>query len=305
MQSPASPAASPARSRTLAHLAMLLYALLIAGSFSFGAVAAPHLDPAALNAVRFVGAAVLMGALYLADPRASRRVPPALWRFAVLGGLMAVYFVLMFVALRITDPVSTSAVFTLIPLMAAGFGYVVLAQRTGGIVWLSLVIAAVGALWVIFRADPARLLAFEIGRGEAIFFLGCACQALYAPLVRRLNRGESVFEFTVWTIAACALGLTVVALPQIVATDWAALDMTVWLAIAYLAIGSSALSFLLLQYASINLPAAKVFPYAYLIPSIVILLEAAMGNGWANPIVAVGALITAIGLAIMIMAKDE
>ena len=41
----------------------------------------------------------------------------------ILGGLLAGYFILMFEALRLTDPVSTGAVFTLTPIMSAGFGW--------------------------------------------------------------------------------------------------------------------------------------------------------------------------------------
>ena len=291
--------------RMRAHLAMLAYAVLIAGSFSFGALAAPHVEPAALNAVRFLAATLLMGGILWLRPGARRRIPPALWRFLLLGSLMAAYFVLMFVALRITDPVSTSAVFTLIPMMTAVFGYLLLGQRTRGLVWASLVISAVGALWVIFRADLARALAFEVGRGEALFFVGCVCQALYAPLVRRLNRGEGVFEFTVWTLAGCTACLALFALPDIAATDWAGLGWTVWLAIAYLTVCSTALSFLLLQYASMHLPAAKVFPYGYLIPSIVIVIEAMLGHGWASAAVAAGAVVTVLGLVIMVSTPDR
>ncbi len=48
------------------HLAMLLFALLISGSFTFGGIIAPLVDPAAMNAVRFVVATVLMGAVITA-----------------------------------------------------------------------------------------------------------------------------------------------------------------------------------------------------------------------------------------------
>ena len=287
-----------------AHLAMLAYAAMIAGSFSLGALAAPHLEPAVLNAIRTGAAALLMGAILWLRPGALRRIPPAPWRFLVLGGLMAAYFVLMFMALRITDPVSTSAVFTLIPIMAAVFGFFLLGHRTRGVAWASLIVSAVGALWVIFRADLGRVLAFEIGQGEALFFVGCICQALYAPLVRRFNRGESAFESTVWTLFGCAICLLPFALPDLAATDWSGVGWTVWMAIAYLTICSTALSFLLLQYGSMRLPAAKVFPYSYLIPSFVILIEAMLGHGWAPAIVAVGAAITVMGLVIMMSTRD-
>lgn len=292
-----------ARTRFLAHLAMLGYALLIAGSFSFGSLAAPHMPSAVLNMVRFVAATILMGAV-LAGSGGSLRVPAAPWRFLLLGALMAAYFVLMFVALRLTDPVSTSAVFTLIPLLAAVFGFFILGQRTRLVVWAGLLIAAFGALWVIFRADLARALAFRVGEGEAIFFVGCVCQALYAPLVRLLNRGESILEFTVWTLAACTICVSVFGIPQLGAVDWAGLDSVVWLAIAYLTVAATAISFFLLQYGSMHLPAAKVFPYGYLIPSFVILIEATLGHGWAAGIVAIGAVISVLGLAVLLLARD-
>ncbi len=295
--------AESVRTRAIAHAAMLGYALLIAGSFSFGSLAAPHIPPAVLTMVRFVAATMLMGgALVLSGGRLA--VPKAPWRFLLLGGLMGAYFVLMFVALRLTDPVSTSAVFTLIPLLAAVFGLLILGQRTRPVVWAGLVIAAFGALWVIFRADLARALAFEIGEGEAIFFVGCVCQALYAPFVRLLNRGESVLIFTVWTLAACTICVSVFAIPQIGEVDWAGLGAVVWLAIAYLTVASTAISFFLLQYGSMHLPAAKVFPYGYLIPSFVIVIEAVLGHGWTAGIVAVGAVISTVGLVILLLAPD-
>lgn len=287
-----------------AHLAMLAYAMIIAGSFSFGALAAPHMPPAVLNVVRALAATILMAGL--ANALGTRlRFPKAPWRFLVLGGLMGAYFVLMFKALRITDPVSTGAVFTLIPLLAAVFGWFILRQRTRPVVWLGLVIAAFGALWVIFRADLARALAFEVGTGEMIFFLGCIFQALYAPMVRLLNRGESVLEFTVWTLAGCTVAVAAFAVPEIAQVQWASLGATVWLALAYLTIGSTAISFFLLQYGSIHLPAAKVFPYGYLIPSFVILLEALLGHGWAAPAVAIGAAITVAGLVLLLFTRDD
>ena len=41
------------REKLLGHLAMLLFAALIAGSFSLGHKAAPHIGAAALNAISF------------------------------------------------------------------------------------------------------------------------------------------------------------------------------------------------------------------------------------------------------------
>lgn len=300
-------AQSPGHTRRaifLAHLAMLAYALLIAGSFSFGALAAPHVPPTVLNALRFLAASVLMGFMLLASQRRVQ-MPSSLWRFLILGGLMAVYFVLMFVALRITDPVSTGAVFTLIPFMSAVFGWFLLKQKTRAAVWLGLLIAAIGALWVIFGGNAARAMDFRIGKGEAIFLVGCACQALYAPMVRLLSRGESILEFTVWTLVGCTVCLLPFALPELAQTDWSSLGWQVWLAIAYLVVGATAVSFYLLQYGSMHLPASKLFAYAYLTPSFVILLEILLGHGFPPLAITVGAAITCLGLVVIVSTPDK
>ena len=45
------------------HLAMLLFSMLVAGSFALGALAANEITPSALNAVRFWIATVIIGAV--------------------------------------------------------------------------------------------------------------------------------------------------------------------------------------------------------------------------------------------------
>lgn len=293
------------RQKLLGHLAMLLFAALVAGSFSFGAMAAPHVGPAALNILRFVLGTVVMGAAALALLKGGVPAPRAPWRYAVLGGLMAVFFITMFVALRITDPVSTGAVFTLMPLMAAGFGYLFLGQVPRGTVIASLIFAGLGAVWVIFGGSVKAILAFDIGRGELIFLVGAACHAAYAPLVRRLNRGEPVVAFTFWTVVATGLWIGVYGAREIMETDWTALPVVVWLAILYLSIFTTAGTFFLVQFATMRLPASKVLAYNYLTPTIIILYEGLLGHGWAGLSVVAGALVTVLGLAVMALAPDS
>jgi drug/metabolite transporter (DMT)-like permease len=280
------------------HAAMFAFAVVISGSFTLGKQAAPHLDSAALNAVRFALAGCLIAPLALRKLRREHLNAP--WRYPVLGGTFACYFFLMFVALRLTDPVSTAAIFTLTPLMSAVFGWMLLRQVTTPRIALSLVIAGLGAIWVIFRADLDRILAFDLGRGEIIFLFGCAAHAFYTPLVRRLNRGEPVVVFTFGTIVAGTVLLALVGAPAIATTDWAALPSIVWITIAYLAVFATAGSFLMVQYATLRLPSSKVMAYGYLVPSFVIMWEGAAGHGWVAPLVLLGAAATVLGLLILL-----
>jgi drug/metabolite transporter (DMT)-like permease len=286
------------------HLAMLLFSALVAGSFALGTRIANDIDPVALTVIRFVLAgAILAPLVVLTPPGARTRDFVAPWRFLILGGLLAAYFILMFEGLKTAAPISASAVFTLTPMLAAGFGWLLMRQRTTPRIALALAIGAMGALWVVFRADLSALLAFDIGRGEAIYFLGCIAHALYAPLVTRLNRGESPLAFTFGMLLGAIAAMLVYGGDRVMATDWAALPPLVWVGIGYLAVFASASTFVLLQFAALRLPAAKVMAYTYLTPSWVILWELALGGTAPPPLILAGVGLSA--LALILLLKEE
>lgn len=284
------------------HGAMLLFSVLVAGSFSLGSMAAPLIEPAALNALRFLIASVIIGTLVFFGPGIKREHLDAPWRYLMMGGLFAIYFVLMFEGLKLAPAVSTSAVFTLTPVMSAGFGWLLLRQITTPRMAIALTLAAVGAVWVIFRGDINAILAFNIGKGETIFFFGCIAHAIYTPLVRKLNRGEPTLIFTFGTLLAGFVILSIYGAKDILTTDWTALPAIVWITILYVSIFASATTFFLLQYATFRLPSAKVMAYTYLVPAWVIVWEAAMGNGFVGITVLAGVGLTV--LALLMLLKD-
>lgn len=279
---------------------MLCFSALVAGSFSLGSLAANEIAPAALNAARFVLAACVIGAAVLATGGMTRAALSAPWRYVVLGGLFSVYFVLMFEGLKTAPPVSAAAVFTLTPLMSGVFGWLLLRQITTPRMAAALAIGGTGALWVIFRADVAALLAFEVGRGEVIYFVGCVSHAIYTPMVRKLNRGEPAVVFTFGMLVAGAVLISVYGWRDIIATDWAALPGIVWITLIYIALFASAATFVLLQFATMRLPSAKVMAYTYLTPSWVIGWEVALGNGVPPALVLGGIVLTIIALSLLL-----
>lgn len=285
------------------HLAMLAFSALVAGSFSLGSMAAPFVDPAALTVLRFALSGALVGVAALATtgiPRSTWRAP---WRYLVLGALLAAYFVLMFEGLKTAKAVPAAAVFTLTPIMAAGFGWLVLRQITTARMAVALALGAFGALWVIFRADIAAAMRFEIGRGEAIYFIGCVSHAFYAPMVKKLNRGEPAVVFSFGVMAAGFLLLALWGGRTVWQTDWAAMPRIVWICLIYVSVAASALTFVLLQYAALRMPSAKVMAYTYLVPAWVILWEIALGRTPPPAMVLVGVGLTVAALVMLL--KDE
>ena len=201
------------REKLKGHLAMLLFAVLIAGSFSFGGLAARFMDAEPLMLWRYIMTIAVMAALAFGFFRVPATLPKEPWRFLLLGGLIAVYMLTMFMALEFTSPVATGAVFTLMPLLSAAFALPVLGQKTRPGVLSGLIIAAAGAIWVIFRGDIDAILSFDVGAGEMIFFIGVVGHALYVPLIRRFDRGEPAVAFGFWvTVGATLPSFTLAAL---------------------------------------------------------------------------------------------
>jgi len=285
------------------HLAMLGFSVLVAGSFSFGSIIANDISPIALTAVRFILAAVVIGIIAIATGSITRAALKSPWRYLVLGGVFAIYFVLMFEGLKTATPVSTVAIFTLIPAASAIAGFVILGQIVSFRIVAALIIGALGALWVIFRADIQLLSTFSIGRGELIFFVGCIAHALMPILFRLLNRGENPLMVTFGLLISGAIILCIVGAREIIETDWIGLPTIVWIVIFYVSICASAVTFVLLQFASMHLPAMNVMAYTYLTPIWVLAWELLLGHS-VPPLWVLGGVFLAV-VSVTLLLKES
>lgn len=302
----------PSRSEALrGHAAMLAFSAAVSGSFSLGSMVANDIAPTALTSVRFLLAAMVLGVLVVLLPgqgRGRRRGYTradfaAPWRYVILAVLYGGYFILMFEGLKTALPVAAGAVFTLTPLMAAAFAWPLLAQRLTPRISLALLIGGMGAVWVIFRGDVQALLRFEIGAGEGIYFLGCILHALYAPMLKKLNRGESAMVTASMVTLVGFFVVTAYGWRDMLATDWVALPVLVWVGLAYLVIFATAFAASALQYAAQRLPSSKVMAYTYVTPVWIILWEAALRHGIPGGVVVPGIALIVVALLLLLRAE--
>lgn len=287
------------------HFFMLAFSFGIAGSFSLGGMVANLIDPFSLTAARFFLSSILIGLIVYFGTNLKREYILGSWRYFVAGGLMALYFVLMFFALQTTSAVSTSTVFTLTPLLSGLFGWILLRQRMTKRMALALGIGAVGAVWVIFKADFNAILEFRVGQGEIIFFFGCLAHAFYTPFLRYANRGEPPQVFVLGMVTTGTLFLLVFGWGDIRATNWMELSSLVWITIIYITLIATILTFFAVSYASMRLPSAKVMAYTYLTPSWVILWEFALGKGLPSLPIMLGVATTIIALLLLLRNDHE
>ena len=288
----------------LGHLAMLTFSLLVSVSFTLGSIVANDIDPVVITSVRFVIAAMFILVIFVVSRNTSLSDLKNPQRFLILGGMISIYFVTMFEGLKTAEPISMSVVFTFTPLMAGVFDFLISKRRLSVWAWLSVILGGLGALYIIFDGNLNRFLRLQIGYGEGLFFIGCACHALYAASIPKLNRGEAPLSQTFGTLVGATLILNVIGFNRMVATDWYSLNSIVFLTFLYLAIFATSATFFLIQFAAIRLSSLKVMAYTYAVPFWVTLLQAILEKAAITMDLLVGGTAIFLSLSLLLVNKE-
>jgi len=292
-QGGASPA--PAEVRR-AHLAMVALGLLVSTSYSVGALLAPTIAPIPLTFMRFVLASGVFAVVMVASRTPFTLDRGLVFRAGVVGLIFVAFFVSMFKALETVTPLSTGAIFALVPLLSAAIGWLVLGRRLSPAALLLLVVAGLGAVWVVFGGSLARLRALALGHGELVYFLGCIAYAAYPTFLQKTARGDPPVRLTFLSFLAAVVLLLLWDAPGILATRWTELAGWQWLGLIWLAAVPTSITFYLLQYASLRLTPAKVMAYTYLTPAGVMVIESLLGHGLPGLSVMAGIAVTLAAL---------
>lgn len=263
-----------------AHTKMVLATVLIATAFPVVASVAGELDSVLLTLLRFGLASVLfLPLVLLRHGRAALPSASALARYGTLSLLNVAFFTLMFEAMRTTSAVNTGALVTFGPGFSALFAFVLVRERLGRGRLAALLAGMLGALWVVFRGDPARVLALDLAVGDGYFVVGTASFGLYAVLVKRLHRGEPMAVMTLWTLITGTGWLLLAGGGELARLDWGAVAPRVYAALAYLALFTTLITFSLTQSAVTVIGPTRTMAYNYVNPSLVALLAWLLGDG--------------------------
>lgn len=285
-----------------AHGKVLLFTLLISLSFPIGSALTAALDPLVVTWVRYLLAALCFVVL-LAGQR--KLVLPSwrdLGRYTLICLPALCYFVAMFVALKETSALDASALYTTVPLISALASILIMRRSINLLMGLALLGGMVGAALIIFRGDLTQVASLSLTPSNRLYLLGCVAMALNLILVKRCYRGESFVHLTCWTLICGSVLLTLVTAPRLLAVDWYAVSLPLWLGMGYLALFATALSFFLFQQGSVALQPEQVSAYTYLIPVLVLLCDQLLGAwvpwqqvGWgvAGVLVTMGVMVCA------------
>ena len=282
---------------------MFLFSLFVTGSFIFGKLYAEVIEPELLTFYRFLFGALILGSYLVYSKNLSRSILFRPWRYLVLGGIYSVYFVFMFIALRYTSTISTSAIFALMPFSTLILDSLLFNKKSKPLIWLALGLSSFGALFIVFDGSLQNALKFKMDYGELIFLIGTIVYSSYALLQPRLNNSEHLLITTFGVLIAGTLivGSTLVIQGESFTPDTISLGLI--LLVIYLAIFASIGTILCLNYASNKIPGTNVMAYSLLIPFWVLLVESFGNEGLAPAYTYIG--IVPIGMGLIFLYQNS
>lgn len=280
------------------HLLMILCAVLVSGSFPVGAVITRDLDPAALTLVRFALASLLFAPIvwYHCGLAVS---PAAFLRYSIISAVLVIFFWCMFLSLRYTSALNTSAIFTLVPSFSGIYALILNRERLGKVRLGALLLGITGALWIIFKGNWKLFTSLAWNKGDIIFLAGCLVMGLYTPLVQKLHRGEPMVKMAFWVTLSGTLWLILPGGTKLMALNLSEIQTEVWAGIAYLAVFSTIITFFLTQYCTLFIGPTRAMAYSYLYPGLVVLIDLIFKGVWPGSGILPGIAIVLIAMLVV------
>ncbi len=283
----------------LVHSLMVFAAIIVSGSFTVGEAITHGLDPAILLLVRYVVAVLCLAPFILWRYRHFRPSLGQLAGYSMVSASTVGFFWCMFAALRSTSAINTSIIFTLVPGISGIYSALFLGERLGRHRLFALFCGMVGALWVIFRGDMARLLALDVNQGDLLFLAGCFLMAAYTPLVKTFHRQESMVAMTFWVLVTGLAWLLLLSLPKLADVQWQEVSSKVWAGIIYLAVLSTIVTFYLTHISTLHLGPTRVMAYSYFYPAFVLVINWLFGKGLPPAVILPGVLVVSLATIVL------
>jgi drug/metabolite transporter (DMT)-like permease len=261
----------------LTDLALVLMTLIWSVNFSIVKYGTRLVDPLAYNGVRVSLAAVTLVLIVVVSRTGwpSRRVTFVLLALGALGnGLYQLFFVEGIARTRAGDAALLTAAS---PGLVALIGRIRGTERVGARALGGIGLSMLGIGLVVFgtahgQAQHATLL------GDFLILCGSLCWAIYTVLLKPHTHDIGGVQLSALTMLGGAVPLLIVAAPGIVRTDWSAMPLSGWGAVAYSGIGALVIAYLFWYRGVRVLGPTRTATYSNLQPALGVFLAWALLN---------------------------
>lgn len=173
-------------SRPFVYALLALVMLIWAGNSIVARAAHMMIPPFSLAFGRWIGASAILLPFAWRKIAADWPLVRQHWRSILLLGVIGVglFNAFLYTGLHYTTASNGLLIQAMLPALVLAFDALIFRTRPGRAQMAGVAIAAAGVVVIVFRADPATLLALRFGPGDALILCGVAAWSLYTALLR-------------------------------------------------------------------------------------------------------------------------
>ena len=284
--------------RILAHLALLVVALVYGGNYLVAKGLMPDLiGPSGFIVLRVTGALVLFALLLPFNrERVAREDLPRLVFCGITG--VGINMLLFFNGLNATSPVNASLIMTVNPILVLIASALVLGQPIVRRRLLGVILGGIGAAAILLWSGSGERV-HASWQGDLMILINATSYAFYLVAVKPLMSKYKPLTVITWVFLFGWLFTTPIGWQQAADIDWSVFGPSEWIGIAYVVLATTFLVYLLNIFAMRHLQPTVVSVYIYLQPLLATVFSVAQARyggtdymvdtGW--PLWAFGALI--------------
>lgn len=252
------------------YLLLLLWAWLMASSFMISGKVVPYADPLVTTGLRFILAAVIFFPFLLLDGKQGSLnglFDRAVIRpYLMISGTLVAFFVGMFWSLQTTTALNTSVIYTLVPLIGVFLSWFWLKQATSWGRLSGFMLGSIGALVVLFSSRWQQASGWEFQSGDLIFFGACFFLAAHIVAVQKWGGDVAPLQgaFLIVVLGSLVLLPLILVFGDVSGVQW--VQPAFWSALLYLAIFTTAMTFLLQQTLVRRVGSGFILAFSYTIP---------------------------------------
>ena len=286
--------------------AMLLLVLVMvfwAGNAIVGRATAGDIPPLTLAFLRWAGALAILAPFAWRHVRNDRAALRAGWKPVLLLGVLGVgaFNALLYSGLQYTTATNAMLLQAAIPALVLVLDRVLWKARSGAWQVAGTLASTIGVVVIVFEGQPQKLLGLHLGLGDGLVLGSVLTWALYTVLLR-LRPAVHPVSFVAVTFAIGVIAMAPLALWEHAAGLRVTWNTGTVLAVAYVSVFPSLISYFIFNYAAAELGSARAGQAITLLPVFGALLSALLLGEVLHGYHAAGIGLICIGIALGLLA---
>jgi len=283
---------------------MLVVCLIWGLNFSITKLALEQIPPLPFTAVRFIISSLLLWLVLRIVEGPGQLAPGALKILVLLGLLGNTCYQLTFtLGLDRTTATNSALILSTVPTVVAVFAGAFRLERITSRMWCGIVLGTIGVVLVI----ATRGVGFEAGTlvGDLLTVVAVLCWAGYTVGLRKVPPGITPLRVTTVTTIAGTPGLVLAGVPGMVRLDWAAVELKAWAGLAYAAVLSLVVAYLLWNRSVKAVGGTRTAIYMCVTPLFAVAGAWLLLGERPHPLQGVGAVLIVIGVLLTRTERTE